>query len=1268
MNARRSTLKTIAAWLCALTGCLLFWGASAQASAIHVFDGSFGSTGSGSGQFNEPIGIAVNETTHDVYVVDSVNNRVEELNSSGSTVLGEFDGSGAPSGTFLEPTQIAVDNSDDPLDPSAGDVYVVDQGHGVIDKFTSSGTYIGQLTGTPSGTFAKGSLGVQGIAVDPAGTLWVTESGNGNFYSFGDTLTNEYLSTLADPAGVDFGPAFGVDSEGNFYIEDNKISSSGQYLALAEDQETFGENAGYFSTDGIAVDSADGKVYDLRENMIFEYTLDGVALEQFGEGHVTNSSRGIAVDDSNGSVYVTDRSADDVRIFDLVSRPTVSTSAVTEQLPTSLTLNGKVNPEGAPLTSCRFEYVAASEYEPGAPNPYAKGTSVPCAPEAGSLGEGTVGVSVRARVEGLTAETTYHYRLVAANASGDSSTPDEELVAGPVLGGEYVSEVASTSATLQAQIDPNGGDTHYYFQYGTTTSYGTDAPISAPGADIGSVVAQQTVRLHLQNLEAGVLYHYRFVAVQDGEAFEEPDHTFTTQVAGGQELSLPDGRAWELVSPPDKKGALIGPMVRSEEPDQTAVNGGAIAYQASEPVGEGTVGHFVSAETLSTRGTNGWTSQDVAGRDSLPAEGKLASEVAFGSGNWQVFSSDLSLALYEAGSGLSAPPPPQSPEATERTLYLRNSANGKFLALETQEDVPSGTKFNDIKMRFLAGTPDLSHVIFGSSIALTPEALEPPPESSGYQNLYEWSAGRLQLVNIMPDTPESSTGTTEPGAHLGSFVNGAQGMTARAISADGRWVVWAPGELTAQTTSPVGLYVRDMVEEETYKLGGDYPRFETMSSDGSKIFFTETEGGRGGDLYVFDTTTGVSTDLTTNHGAGKASAGVQDAVMGASEDGSYVYFVATGVLATGGVQGADNVYVLHDTASGWTTTFIATLSGEDSKDWRGTQNETPSAESNIPPELPLVSSRVSPNGHYLAFMSEKPLTGYDNLDAVSGQPDEEVYLYDAALNRLVCTSCDPTGARPVGIFDDRVHTNALFADLETAWSHVQGNGNHWLAGSVPGWEPSEFGVASYQPRYLSDSGRLFFDSPDALVPQDTNGLEDVYEYEPVASGETVASDDCTTSSMTFSERSGGCVSLISSGQSASESIFIDASENGDDVFFDTNSRLTGEDYDTSYDVYDAHVCSSKAPCRAEPVVPPPCTSGDSCKPAPSPQPEIFGSAPSATFSGAGNVVEEAKPSVVKRKAKAKPKPKPKKHAKRKKRKAKKARRARSGRTNGKAGR
>ncbi len=254
-------------------------------------------------------------------------------------------------------------------------------------------------------------------------------------------------------------------------------------------------------------------------------------------------------------------------------------------------------------------------------------------------------------------------------------------------------------------------------------------------------------------------------------------------------------------------------------------------------------------------------------------------------------------------------------------------------------------------------------------------------------------------------------------------------------------------------------------------------------------------------------------------------------------------------------------------------------------------------------------------------------------------------MYDANTLRLVCASCNPTGARPVGILDSGTGTGRLLVDPGTVWAEESDEGafhDHWLAGNIPGWEER---TGFYQPRFLSDSGRLFFNSPDALVPQDTNGLEDVYEYEPSGTG------DCSAGGLTFSERLGGCVSLISSGTSSSESAFYDASESGDDAFFITSAHLASADYDTAYDVYDAHVCSAVAPCVTTPISPPVCTTGDSCKAAPSPQPEIFGPTPSATFSGAGNVIEETRTKQVKGKAKSKAKKHAtKKHAKEKKRK------------------
>ena len=266
-------------------------------------------------------------------------------------------------------------------------------------------------------------------------------------------------------------------------------------------------------------------------------------------------------------------------------------------------------------------------------------------------------------------------------------------------------------------------------------------------------------------------------------------------------------------------------------------------------------------------------------------------------------------------------------------------------------------------------------------------------------------------------------------------------------------------------------------------------------------------------------------------------------------------------------------------------------------------------------------------------MSRRPLTGFDNRDARSGEPDEEVFEFDAATGGLVCASCDPSGARPTGVLEPTQVQPELLVDRSDLW------GEQWVAGSVPGWTNVSLENAYYQSRYLSDAGRLFFDSPVGLVSGDANGRQDVYEYEPQGLGPETArcgpsatgADQVFKAAHAFEsegvsgEEGAGCLGLVSSGTSGEESVFIDAGgmgpggQEGEDVFFLTAAKLSPSDTDTALDVYDAHICSTALPCPSTAVsVPPACTNTDSCRAAPSPQPEVFGSPASATFSGPGN--------------------------------------------------
>jgi hypothetical protein len=744
-----------------------------------------------------------------------------------------------------------------------------------------------------------------------------------------------------------------------------------------------------------------------------------------------------------------------------------------------------------------------------------------------------------------------------------------QAAAPPTIEEEYVTNVAAGSATLRARINPHGIETTYRFEYGPTAGYGSSTTEQDAGAGEGS----EAVLGHPQDLLPGTVYHYRMVATNGEGVAEGLDQTFTTQAAGAA-LELLDGRQWEVVSPQDKHGGGIVPTPFEGGLIQAAEDGNGITYLASSPIDgdpEGNRGPE-NSQTLALRVPGGWSNRTI----DTPHNDIQGWAVGHGS-EYRMFSSNLSLAAVEPRGWT-----PLAPEVTERTQYVRDSTaceagpTGCFTPLVTSADTAPGAKWGGEHIavqgdeQFLTASSDLSHVLI--------KAEEPLTSGAPKEAVYEWAGGQLQLVTILPQ------------GEGGGAVNGEVSPRGNAISSDGSRVVW---------TSTLGvMYLRDTVRGETIKLSPPAAtgvEFQSASPDGSRVLFT-AEDGAGSTLYecdIVEMAGGLACDLSE-----VADGEVQGRVLGNSEDESTVYFAAEGALAGGATpttcnlsaQETCNLYVAQRTVGGWSIAFIAVVNSSyeqgDAYDWGPGTN------------MALQVSRVSANGRFLAFMSNRSLTGYDNRDAVSGEPDEEVYTYEAATRELTCVSCNPTGARPAGTFHPGGPGPPLW-DRAGVWS------NRWVAANVPTWENIDLTTAIYQPRFLSDSGRVFFDSDDALVAQDTNGTEDVYEHEPDGVG------SCA--------KAGGCVQLVSSGASGEESVFLDASASGDDAFFITSARLVSQDQDTAVDVYDAHVCSASVPCVQSAVTPPPCSSGDSCEAAPTPQPSIFGAPSSATFSGAGNV-------------------------------------------------
>jgi hypothetical protein len=1165
MNARRLILSIVATGLAALG----WMAAPAFAAERHLFSAGFGS-------FAAPIGVAVNQSTGHVYVADE-NGKVDN-----------FEASGAPDGvkpqltgaTLAVPYGIAVDNSSQ---SSKGDIYVADVGAQVVDQFDPSGAATAvkiSETSIPTADKGNGTLSPTGVAVDSNGNVFVADDSNNVVDEF--SSLGVFVAQLG--SGVISGPQLiAIDNSDNLYVANGsgaiELDSAGACVNACAPIDAA-------ATTGVAVDGA-GNVYASEGSQIAKYDSSHTLVERFGAptsfpafGGLA-AAYGMAVENSTNAVYVADPGAAAGDIFKLLTVPDVTSDQPSGIQSTSVVLEGSVNPDGTSVSNCQFEWgTAAGSY----PNTLA--CTQPALPATGSTP-----VAASAELTGLEPGHAYHYRLSATNENATSYGQDEAFTTravAPVIGETFTTGVSASSAKLNIQIDPGGAETTFHFQYGTTTAYGQSTPESP---EVGADNSLHSVATPLQELQPDTTYHYRVVATNEIETVDGPDRTFTTQRAPEESFALPDGRAYELVSPPQKDGAeVLGIGGGAETPGtgdatQASEDGTSVTYITDAPVSANGPGNTFSAQVVSTRAAGGWSSRNISPPHIHPTNVWLDEGEQF-----RRFSPDLSRAvlipLYKALE------PPLAPELHQEVgrgqeIYLRNNVTEAFQALDTSEPLPPPVTTSTPHVIFEGGSPDLSHVVFHGPAGLDPKY------ATG--ELYEWFDGRAHLVSVLPNGEPTNGllgGELEeihPGS--GQIEEGASVVEWHAVSNDGTRVFWTSGEKT---------YMRDIATEETIPIPGE---FQTASSDGSRVFTTE-----GGNIYMFDVGARKLTNLTPNPGGGQ----LQE-VVGADEQDTSIYVLARAVLTEAGngegeiaTAGANNLYLLREAPGGgsWSTTFIADGLEEGSHN-----GDNGGAKAPLGPK----TMRVSPNGRYLAFMSRQSLTGYDNHDANSGQPDMEVYLYDAEADRLACASCNPTGARPVGQYDTGEFPS-LPMDPWTIWV------GDWLSAAIPGWTPDGAEASTgYQPRFLSDTGQLFFDSADGLVPQDVNGKEDVYEYEVAGAGSCRAPGYGQSASLVFSEEAGGCVGLISAGTGSSESAFFDASANGNNVFFTTEDGLVSEDRDGVSDMYDARVCTTAEPCLAAAALPPACTTADSCRTAPLLQPGVFGAPPSATFEGTGNL-------------------------------------------------
>lgn len=627
---------------------------------------------------------------------------------------------------------------------------------------------------------------------------------------------------------------------------------------------------------------------------------------------------------------------------------------------------------------------------------------------------------------------------------------------------------------------------------------------------------------------------------------------------GAAALALPDCRAYELVSPGSTPSVTTDSTL--EMGGKASAAGDALAYFSRYPA-ESATGS--SEWWKSMRSATGWIVEAVAPQETTsPASTTFCGPgVAYSqnldasvlSAGW-----NLSLDVFEEPAGECGMPLEELVPGEPRgygNLYLRSSPSAPYgLVNEPQIPTPAGNA------TFQDASSDLSHIVFGEEAQLTPEA------PAGY-NLFEWASGTLRLVGILPNgnpvPAELAAGSYHPALPPKSHGGAGTGLApiVNAVSDDGERVFFQangglylrenagqpPGAVADCLASEPGRACTLQIDASRGlgKSGGGI--FQFASADGGRVFFTSESqltfpsGAEPGkpDLYQLDIASYELVDLTV---AGGKTANVRG-FSGAAADGSYVYFVARGVLTASeqnsegetAQAGEPNLYVAHNRA----LTYVATLAPWntiesdrlDRADWTEVGG--------------LLNTHWSNSGRYLAVPSFKPLTGFDNSPAPSGDcsrfgpPCRELFLYDAVTRELRCVSCDPNGSHPIG--DSGLNMRPEF-----------------LRGiSGPG----------YLPRAVSDRGQVFFETLNPLLPTDTNAYQDVYEYDS------------------------GQLHLISSGTAEGGSTFFDRSADGGDIFFSTPQPLVRADTDRGLSIYDARAGGG----FAEPELPPPACGGEDCR-------------------------------------------------------------------------
>jgi hypothetical protein len=673
----------------------------------------------------------------------------------------------------------------------------------------------------------------------------------------------------------------------------------------------------------------------------------------------------------------------------------------------------------------------------------------------------------------------------------------------------------------------------------------------------------------------------------------------------GFSASLPDCRAYELVTPPAKNGAVVSPSLPTLAADGSSLTGAATAAFAGLPNDE-LASQGIAFYRFARTGS-GWVTtpiqifqgegQSIGVNDSVwrPAGGPSQFGVehislrrpdgtlrdvgpvwppAFGPSR---SSYAIVGAASEAANGIvfsSSEPTPRWPFDTNvsgSSLYEYIGTNNSEPTLVGVSGGPGATTLIGQCGTSLGSS---EHILFGSkynAISANGQTIffDAEAESHGLSStpIGAWASSSTC-------TNGASTGTAPPTDELYAHLGGSE-------------TVWVSGPQCTPASACDNVSTEPYTTEEASRAAA--VSFEGASADGSKAFFTTTQQLTNSDTdstrdlyeYDFDAPPGQRLTQVSAGGSGDATPGSGAEVEGVSrisEDGSHVYFVAKAVLTTepNGVgdeaqAGEDNLYAYDTTTH--LTAFVATLSPQDSADW------APEGTTSHP-------IQATPDGRFLVFTSVADLTPGDTSSAA------QVFEYDAQSGSLLRVSIGENG------FNDNGNTALGGATIVRTSYNVSGQAEGFTRGGALA-------------RTMSDDGSyVFFESPNGLTPKALDDVEidsegdlaqNIYEYH--AGHVSLISDGNDTS----------LIGRVSGGRQKSGVLLAGTDASGADVFFTTVDPLVFQDTDTQVDVYDARIGGG----FPAPLEPPVCRGEETCK-APAAQPPPEPGAATSTFSGPGN--------------------------------------------------